>query len=155
MSSHPVLTDPDLSAPFDLIRFDGSRIETRGIMSFLDEGSGAVRAGYSTKGRQAWVSVDSPLEGDPIEYLRDADGNRFRVLAVTDLLGAWRSARLQLQYEATAAEATAAEATAAEATAAEAPVPIDKREAVRGRLPNLPPGAEPKIPQSDKRSNTA
>ena len=103
MSGHPVLDDPDLSAPLDLIRFDGTMIETRGVMSRLDESAADVRAGYSTKGRQAWVSTTSPLEDDRIEFVRDAAGNRYRVLAVTDLFGPWRSARLQLQHEATPA----------------------------------------------------
>lgn len=67
-------------------------------MSRLDESASDVRAEFSTKGRQAWVSTDVPLADEGIEFVRDAAGNRYRVLAVTDLYGVWRSARLQLQY---------------------------------------------------------
>ena len=100
MSGHPVLDDPDLSAPLDLIRFDGSALETRGVMSRLPESASDVQAGYSQRGRQAWVSLESPLGDHEVEFVRDAAGARFRVLATVNLAGPLRSARLQLQDKA-------------------------------------------------------
>ena len=97
MTGHPVLDDPDLSAPLDLIRFDGSRIETRGVLSRLPESAADVRAGFSQRGRQVWVSLAVPLRDHEVEFVRDAAGARFRVLATTNLAGPHRSARLQLQ----------------------------------------------------------
>ena len=101
MSGHPVLDDPDLSAPLDLIRFDGSALATRGVMSRLPESAADVQAGYSQRGRQAWVSLESPLLDHEVEFLQDAAGARFRVLTITNLSGPHRSARLQLQDGAT------------------------------------------------------
>ena len=77
MSGHPVLDDPDLSAPLDLIRFDGSALATRGVMSRLPESAADVQAGYSQRGRQAWVSLESPLLDHEVEFLQDAAGARF------------------------------------------------------------------------------
>ena len=97
MGGHPVLDDPDLSAPLRLLRFDGSALPTRGVMSRLPESAADVRAGFSQRGRQVWVSLESPLGDHEIEFVRDAAGARFRVLATTNLAGPHRSARLQLQ----------------------------------------------------------
>ena len=97
MSGHPVLDDPDLSAPLRLLRFDGSALPTRGVMSRLPESAADVQAGYSKRGRQAWVSLESPLGDHEVEFVRTADGARYRVLATVNLAGPHRSARLQLQ----------------------------------------------------------
>ena len=97
MSGHPVLDDPDLSAPLRLLRFDGSALATRGVMSRLPESAADIQAGYSQRGRQAWVSLDAPLGDHEVEFVQDAAGARFRVLAIVNLAGPHRSARLQLQ----------------------------------------------------------
>ena len=97
MSGHPVLDDPDLSAPLRLLRFDGSALPTRGVMSRLPESAADVQVGYSQRGRQAWVSLESPLGDHEVEFVQDAAGARFRVLSTTNLAGPHRSARLQLQ----------------------------------------------------------
>ena len=97
MSGHPVLDDPDLSAPLRLIRHDGSALATRGVMSRLAESASDIGASFSQRGRQVWVSLESPLGDHEIEFVRDAAGARFRVLSTTNLAGPHRSARLQLQ----------------------------------------------------------
>ena len=96
VADHP-LTDPDLSEAMHLIRFDGSLIETRGVMSRLDQGASDVHAEFSGRGRQAWVSLESRLGAHEVEFVRTADGARFRVLATVNLSGVFRSARLQLR----------------------------------------------------------
>ena len=97
MSGHPVLDDPDLSAPLRLLRFDGSALATRGVMSRLPESAADVQAGFSQRGRQAWVALESALGDHEVEFVRDATGARYRVLATVNLAGPHRSARLQLQ----------------------------------------------------------
>ena len=97
MTGHPVLDDPDLSAPITLVRFDGSRIETRGVMSRLDETAASVRLGFTDAGRQAYVAVKAALGDHEVEFVQDAAGARYRVLSTVNLSGLLRSARLQLQ----------------------------------------------------------
>ena len=100
MTLHPVYGDPDISVALDLIRFDETVIETRGVMSRLDESPADVGKAFTRSGRQAWVSTPRRLDEDEIAFLRTGAGIRYRVLATVPLGGPphW-SARLQLQSD--------------------------------------------------------
>ena len=94
MVDHPVLTDPDLSVPITLLRFNGGTVETRGVVSTLDEKRADVEEEFKDAGAQAWVAGHH--EPEEIEFVIAA-GRRYRALGGATLAGAgWQSTRLAL-----------------------------------------------------------
>ena len=99
--SHPVLSDPDTSTALTLTRFDGTLIQTRGIVSRLDETGADIKAAFVGTGPQAWV--DGRFGDSEIEYLT-VGAVRWRVLAVQPLGDSYgrptefASSRLQLAH---------------------------------------------------------
>ena len=94
MFDHPVLTDPDMSAPITLEHFDGTKSETRGRVSRLDETAADVMAEFTGAGAQAWVA--GRFEPEEIEFVI-VNGHRYRALGGATLAGGgWQSTRLAL-----------------------------------------------------------
>ena len=93
--SHPVLTDPSISVPVTIQMFTGTRFETRGVVSTLDETAATVMAEFTGAGRQVWVS--GRYEPEEVEFV-DINGRRYRALGGATLAGnGWQSTRLALR----------------------------------------------------------
>ena len=83
-----------MSVPITLLRFDGGTVETRGVVSHIDERSADVQENFPDAGAQAWVSGHH--EPDDVEFVVAA-GRRYRALGGATLAGAgWQSTRLAL-----------------------------------------------------------
>ena len=72
--AHPAITDPDLSIPITLLRYDGTLTATRGIVSVLPQTAGQLNGAegaFSESGRNAYTETVADPGG--VAQVRAAD----------------------------------------------------------------------------------